>query len=159
MSNVVCALSLALACLPASAATVCQFVTGGGINFGLYDTMSPAPADSALNVVVSCSRNGGPQFVTIDVGIGPGTYGSSASSRRMLHTGPYSDYLAYGLYRDAGRGSPWGYSPGVDTVAIPLAIPNKSSVSTTLTVYGRIPALQDVSVGSYGDAVQITVTP
>jgi spore coat protein U-like protein len=32
-------------------------------------------------------------------------------------------------------------------------------VSVSFTIYARIPPKQDVAAGSYGDTVQLTVTP
>ena len=48
---------------------------------------------------------------------------------------------------------------GVDTGSISLTVPNNGSSNGTLVIYGRIPALQNVPAGTYGDSVQITVTP
>jgi spore coat protein U-like protein len=69
------------------------------------------------------------------------------------------EFLAYGLYTDAGRSKVWGFSNGVNTMSQSLSVPNKSSRSTTFIIYGRVPALQDAAVGSYSDLVQVTVTP
>lgn len=152
-------LCLLLAAGHASAATVCRLVSGGGMAFGTYDVLSTAPNDTLLQVAVTCERNGGPQGVTLTLRLGPGANGSAATARRMAHTGGSGDFLNYGLYRDVARSATWGSTDGVDTVARALNVPNKSSASTTFTIYGRIPPQQDVSVGSYGDTVQITLTP
>jgi len=139
------------------AATTCRFVTGGGVTFGPYNTLSASPVDTTLNLSISCTRNGGPQKVSVMVSLGLGGNGTSVNARRML--GASGDYLAYGLFRDVSRSSTWGFTPGVDTVSQTLSIPNNGSASVTFDVFGRIPALQDVSAGSYGDRVQVTLTP
>ena len=144
------------ACL---AATTCRFVTGGGVAFGPYDTLSASPVDTTLDLSVSCDRNGGPQSVSVTVSLGLGSNGTSTNARRMAHSGGTGDYLAYGLFRDVSRSSTWGFTPGVDTMSQTLAVPNKGSASVTFKVFGRIPALQDVSAGGYNDSVQITLTP
>jgi spore coat protein U-like protein len=69
------------------------------------------------------------------------------------------EFLAYGLYTDAGRSTVWGFSSGVNTMSQSLSIPNKDTRSITFIIYGRIPALQVAAVGSYSDLVQVTVTP
>lgn len=142
------------ACL---AATTCRFVTGGGVAFGPYDTLSASAVDTTLDLSVSCSRSGGPQNISVTVSLGLGTNGISINARRMA--GGSGDYLAYGLFRDVSRSSTWGFTPGVDTVSRTLSLPNNGSASVTFSVFGRIPALQDVSAGSYGDSVQVTLTP
>jgi spore coat protein U-like protein len=38
-------------------------------------------------------------------------------------------------------------------------IGNGASVNVTFTVFGRIPALQNVNAGAYSDSVQMTVSP
>jgi spore coat protein U-like protein len=142
-----------------TAATTCRFVSGGGVAFGPYDTLSSASVDSSLNLLVSCNRNGGSPNVTLTVSLGTGINGTSVNNRQMAHSGGSGDLLSYGLFRDVSRSSVWGFSPGIDTVNQTLSVPNKGSASTTFTVYGRLPAQQNVSAGSYGDTVQLTLSP
>jgi spore coat protein U-like protein len=62
-----------------------------------------------------------------------------------------TDNLNYELYQEAGRTTLWpAAAPGVTGTA-------PSIVPITLGIYGRIPALQDVSVGNYSGTVTITV--
>jgi spore coat protein U-like protein len=143
----------------ANAATQCTFVSGGGMSFGAYDVLSAAPNDSLATVQVLCRRDGGPQHVTITLQLSAGANGSSVNARRMINSTPGGGYLTYGLFRDVGRSAVWGFSNGVDAGSIALSIPNRSAVAGTFTIYGRIPALQDVAVGSYGDSVVMTVNP
>lgn len=157
MNRAAAFLCLVLAAQTGMAATTCRFVSGAGVAFGPYDTLSGAAVDTTLNLSVSCTRNGGPQNVTLTVSLGLGRNGTSVSARRMA--GGSGDLLSYGLFRDVSRSSPWGFTPGIDTVSQTLSVPNNGSASTTFNVFGRIPALQDVSAGSYGDLVQVTVTP
>jgi spore coat protein U-like protein len=113
--------------------------------------------DTTLDVTITCSRDGGPQNTNLTVSLGLGSNGTSVTSRRMV--GPGGDLLTYGLFRDVSRSSPWGFTPAMDTVSQTIAVPNKGSASATFSVFGRIPALQDVSAGSYTDRVQVTLTP
>lgn len=150
-----------LACSAASAdaATVCRLASGGGMAFGLYDILSTAPNDSLLNLTVACDREGGPRNITVNMRLSAGANGTAVDARRMAHAGGAGEFLAYGLFRDVGRSSVWGFTDGVDTVARMLSVPNKGTASTTFTIYGRIPAQQDVRIGSYTDMVQVTITP
>jgi spore coat protein U-like protein len=141
----------------APAATLCRVVTGSGLAFGSYDMLSPAPTDSQGTVTVQCERNGGPAGVSMIVRIDAGANGSSAQARRMLHTGGAGSVLAYGLYRDAARAGVWGSSDGIDTVGASLNVPDRGSASVQLTIYGRMPPRQNGHVGTYSDAVQLTV--
>lgn len=150
---------LLLAATAARASTTCHISTGGGMAFGVYDSITAVPNDSTTTVSVLCTRSGGPRNVTITLLATQGTNGSSVSSRRMGNTGTPGEYLNYGLFRDTGRSAVWGFTAGVDTMSVPLSIDNNSSATATFIVYGRIPALQDVAVGSYADSVTITVTP
>jgi spore coat protein U-like protein len=95
--------------------------------------------------------------VPLLVRLGPGLNGATAANRRMARAGLPVDYLSYGLYRDVGRTSPWGNTDNVDTVSQTLRIPNNESRSADFTIYGRVPAAQDVSAGAYSDSVQLTV--
>jgi len=149
---------IACACLDAQAATVCRIRQSGTVAFGAYDVTSPTPSDTALDVVVSCSRDGGPPNVTITVALGPSSTSGSVGSRRMRLLGG-SDLLAYNLYRDQNRDGVWGQTSGVDTVTRTINVPNKGTALATFTIYGRLAPLQDVTVGSYADSLQITVTP
>ena len=65
-----------------------------------------------------------------------------------------SDFLNYALYKDAARTQVWGTGmAGGSTLAYNAA----SKASTNLTVYGTVPANQDVTVGSYSDTVVATI--
>ena len=147
----------ALAALPAAAATDCRISSGTSMAFGPYDVMSPTPNDSLATVTAVCTRNGGPQNVTITLQLSPGSNGGSVTARRMA--GSTGDRLAYNLFRDVSRSAVWGFSTGVDTLSQTLSIPNKESSTATFTIYGRIPASQDVAAGSYADAVTVTIAP
>lgn len=148
-----------LAAGPSLAATDCRITGGGGMAFGAYDVLSATPDDSLTTIVAFCTRNGGPRNVTITLQLSQGTNGTSVNARRMINLGPAGGYLNYGLFRDVSRSAVWGFSTGVDTVSQTVAIDNNASASVTFTIYGRIPAQQDVAVGSYTDAVTVTVTP
>jgi spore coat protein U-like protein len=153
------ALAALLAAAPAFAATDCRITSSGSMAFGAYDVLSATPDDSMSTVTALCTRNGGPQNVTITLQLSQGTNGTSVNARRMINLGPAGGYMNYGLFRDVGRSAVWGFSPGVDTMGQTLSIPNRGSATATFNIYGRIPALQDVPVGSYTDSVTVTVSP
>ena len=136
--------------------TVCRFSSATGVAFGVYDDGSPVTRDTTANVAIDCSRNGGPQNVTVTVSLAPSATSGSISTRRMRQGS--GDTLTYNLYRDSARAQVWGQTTGVDTMTQMLSIPNNSSMSATFTIFGRIGALQNVSAGSYADSVVATVS-
>jgi spore coat protein U-like protein len=142
----------------ATPAAVCRIVSGGSLAFGNYDLLAAAPRDSQATLTISCSGTGTAQTVTLVVGIDPGVNGTAGGLRRMKHTAGAPDAMAYNLYRDAGRSSAWGMTPGVDTTPLTLAVPANGSSSALVTIYARIPPRQDLRIGNYADAVQVIVT-
>lgn len=143
----------------AAAATTCRLGSGAALAFGTYDVLSPTPDDSLATISATCARDGGPQNVTITLQLSAGTNGASVGARRMFTSAGGGAYLSYNLFRDLSRTAVWGYSTGLDTGSITLTVPNKSSRTATFTIYGRIPAQQDVPAGSYADAVIVTISP
>src|SRR5262245_8809910 len=152
-------LLLVLLIVPGFAAAqvaICSFSTNPGMAFGAYDDSSAAPTNSTTDIVVRCLRNGGPPNPSVTVTLGAGNSGSVAA--RELRSG--ANPMSYNLYRDSARTQVWGQTAGVDAVTVTVnGIPNNSYTDTTFTIYGRIPALQNVPAGAYSDSVQMTVTP
>ena len=163
ISSFVAKVSFSLGCTLAAAhaysqstQSTCRFSSVTGIAFGLYDDTSSTPRDTTANIVVNCTRNGGPPNVNVTLALGPSATSGSSSTRSLRQGGGNS--ITYNLYRDSSRGSIWGQTPGVDTVTQSLSIPNKSTATTTFTIFGRIGELQSASVGTYGDSVVATVS-
>ncbi len=61
------------------------------------------------------------------------------------------DYLVYQLYDNTGRTTVWGNGSG-GTATISM------NSSGTATIYGRLPAKQNVSAGAYADTILVTVS-
>ena len=125
-------------------------VTTTAVAFGAYDSTSATPTDQNGAVNIQCTKG---TAATIDLGNGNNF---SAGNRRMasLSVVP-TQFLTYGLYTNAPGGTPWGSGIGGGTTVLYTA---PSSAVTNLTVYGRLNALQDVSVDSYEDTVLVTAT-
>lgn len=159
MNRLLLGAALLLWTATAGAVTTCRINAASSMAFGLYDILSPMPTDSQATVNVVCLRIGGAAQTTVLLGLSAGAHGSSVNTRRMANSGTAGGHLSYGLFRDISRLSVWGNSGGVNTVGQIVTVPVIGFASTTFTIYGRIPAQQDVAVGSYGDAVQATLTP
>lgn len=115
--------------------------------FGNYDPTSASPTDASTSLVVLCTSG-----TAFQVGLNAGGGSGATVTSRKMTSG--SDVLGYGLYQDTGRTTRWGDTPGTDTPAATTA----SVLPTTLTVYGRVPASQNVPTGLYSDVVTVTVT-
>jgi len=147
-------LVLGAACAPAWAVTTCS---GGNVSlgFGAYDYFQAGPSDVQIPFVVTCTRVGGPPSTSVTVALGPSIISGTIANRQM--TGGI-DRLDYNIYRDATRLSVWGNTTGTDTMSQTVTLANGASGSLTFTLFGRLPAAQDVRAGIYTDSVLVTVT-
>ena len=144
--------SLLCLLLAGEAGAACT-VSATGINFGAYDVFVATPLDSTGTVTVTCDQAPPADIV---VAIGPsGT--SGAFIPRQMRSASSPDRLNYNLFTNAGRSTVWGDgAAGTSTVFLKNVKKNRPAVTT---IYGRIPAGQNVSVGSYSDSLTVTITP
>jgi len=124
-------------------------ITTAAVGFPAYDpivTHAAAPDDSTSgSVTITCTKG---SATTIGLGLGAN---ASGSQMRMLNG--TTNFLNYALYQDSGHATLWGNS-GAGLLS-PVAAPSKAP--RTFTVYGRIPAGQDLPAGTYTDTVVATV--
>jgi spore coat protein U-like protein len=112
-------------------------ITGvGNIDFGDYDPSDATPLDADGSVSVRAT-----------VGL---NYQIYISADRSMTGG--SDTLNYELYSDAGRTTVWG-----SELAGAEDYTSTGNTEVTYSIYGRVPALQDVGPNAYSDTVQITL--
>ncbi len=136
----------------ATVAANCTIATTA-VDFGAYDpvtTNATTPILQTGRVTVSCTTGS-----AVKVTLGQGLFADTGSSdtapvRRMKNGG--TNYLNYTLYSEGTRTTAWG-----NTALTGLAHTG-TGTSTDLTVYGTLPAGQNVPVGSYADTVVATVT-
>ncbi|MEI8327392.1 MAG: spore coat U domain-containing protein [Betaproteobacteria bacterium] len=120
------------------------------LSFGSYDTLTPAPNTSTSTVTVVCSGTAG-QAVSYVIAL----EGTSTPTRSLRS--PAGGVLNYNLYQDVNYTTVWGNGQG-NTPAFPDAYTLSAASNTrSYTVYGRIPARQNVAAGLYTDAVNVTV--
>jgi spore coat protein U-like protein len=133
-----CALPF-LASMPCMAACT---VSTTSLTFSVYDVFSTLSEDITGTITVRCSP-AVPYVLSLSTG------GGSYTSR-VLENGGFT--LNYNLYTDAARVTVWGDgSAGTATL-------NGDAEEATYTVYGRVPARQNVHVGEYTDTLIATVT-
>ena len=119
-------------------------VSTSGLNFGTYDVFSTVNDDITATITVNCTKN---RSYSISLSSGSGTFGS-----RTL-TGTVGS-LTYNLFLDSTHLTIWGDgSSGTGTFS---GVGTGANIGTP--VYGRIPAKQNVHVGSYSDLITVTVT-
>jgi spore coat protein U-like protein len=132
--------------LAGRADAACSF-TATGVSFGIYDVFSPAPNDSTGAITFRCD----PPDRNITISIDGGANGTVAG--RQLRNG--TELLSYDLYLDAARSTIWGDgTSGTSNYFIKNPAPNRDS---NVTIHGRIPAGQDVGVGTYADTVVVVI--
>jgi spore coat protein U-like protein len=130
------------ASISGSVSPICS-VSAGSLGFGTYS--AAAATLGVASISVNCS-NGGAYQVSLE----SGQY-STGSTRRMA--GPGGNFLNYELYSNSGRSIAWG-----NGTAFGGQVSGTGSGSAqSLVVYGRIPASQLSTPGSYSDSVIVTV--
>ena len=117
------------------------------VAFGNYNVFTTTADDSTGTITYRCNA----QAANISIALSDGS--STTFSPRTLRKG--SEVLQYNLYRNAARTAVWGDGTGGTSVYTNANPPNNSNV--TLTIYGRIPAQQDVSAGAYSDTVSAVI--
>ena len=140
----------------AVAAVSCS-VTATGPAFGVYSPLNATPTYANSTVQVTCTLlSGGATTVTLVSSYSTGASGTYAM-RTMLSG---ANTLNYNLFYDAAytqiRGNGTG---GSQTGGATLNLsPGTPTLSASGTIYGRIPARQDVAAGTYTDTIVVTIT-
>ena len=133
--------SLLVLALPGAAWANCS-LNVIDVSFGQYDPFLATDTEITGGVSMSCDAETSVQ-VSFSAGFGP-------FATREMKSGPNT--IFYNLFTDPSHLTIWGDgSPGTSLVSI-------SGTSGSHTVYGRIPARQNVPVGTYGDTITVTLT-
>lgn len=153
-------LALVAVCVapPAQAAvTVNCTASASSIAFGTYNPLNTVSAASTGTLRVVCSGSGsGSTNVTVGVTLSAGMSGSYAN-RKMLAG---SNSLNYNIYWSTAYAQIMGDGSGGSFAgtAGPFTVFAGGTGTATGTMYGRVPAQQDVAPGSYVDTILVTVT-
>lgn len=123
----------------------CEVLTADDLQFGSHAGAISASLDNASSIALTC-RRGTAWTLSLDDG-----QNFSGGTRRM-RLGTSANFVSYQLYRDSARTVPWGSTgPGVATGT-------GTGNSMSQSVYGRVPAPQNVPAGAYRDVITVTVT-
>jgi spore coat protein U-like protein len=123
-------------------------VTTAALTFGNYDSVvanRSTALDNTTLVEVFCTK-GAVAFVSLDNGV------NAAGATRRLKSAT-GNFLTYEMYRESGRTTVWNATntnSGTSTSKL-------TAINGGFTVFGRIPAGQDIPAGSYSDTVTVTV--
>ncbi|MCS4309360.1 spore coat protein U-like protein [Rheinheimera pacifica] len=130
-------------------------VSTTGLNFGQYRPFSLLPQDNNGNIAVSCQLL---QIigllVSYEIRLSTGQSGTY-TARQLQYAG---NNLNYNLYRNAARTSVLGNGTAGTVFISDGYLLSLGVLTRNYAVYGRIPAGQNVRVGSYTDIITITVT-
>lgn len=123
----------------------CTAASAVGIDFGSHGFLT-ANVDNTGTITVTCTTS-----APFNIGLDAGTGSSSTVSTRKM-TGPASATINYQLFRETGRTTNWGNTPGTDTVAL-----TGTGVAQNVTVFGRVPPQTSPAAGTYNDTVVVSV--
>jgi spore coat protein U-like protein len=127
--------------IPAFAATRCAISSITSVDFGTYNVFSTLSNNHGIgSITIDCQDGVSNLLITLSRGQ------SNTYVLRTMKSGGNS--LGYNLYTSAARNVVWGDGTGAsNTMTV-----NKNG-TTTLSVFGQIPAGQDVAVGTYSDNI------
>jgi spore coat protein U-like protein len=127
-------------------------VTASSISFGSYDIFSSTPKDTVGTVRVSCNipaqNPHAPLMVTVSLSQG---MSGNIGQRQLESAG--GGRLNYNLYSNSSFSNIWG--DGGSFAAQTAFITKETPYNAT--IYSRIPAKQNVPVGSYSDVITVTI--
>lgn len=129
----------------ATATKACN-ISATSLNFGNYDPTAATPLDSTSTITILCTTG-----TAYNIGLNAGSAPGATVTTRKMTNGANS--LNYALYQDSSRTINWGNTVGTDTVG-----GTAGGTAANLSVYGQVPALQNVPVGAYTDTVTATIT-
>ena len=127
-------------------------VSTTNISFGVYDVFSPGNNDATGYINVSCSSLLS-LLVSYNILLSAG--GGSYAARLMSDGAGHS--LGYNLYTAANRTIIWYDGTGGTGTVSDSYLLGVGTVNKEYSVYGRIPARQNVYAGNYSDNVTITI--
>lgn len=124
----------------------CNFKSATGVGFGLYNVFDLLPNTSGVgSLTIACQGGSGSAY---DVSLSTGQ-SHSFTSRSMKHG---AMTLSYNIYTSAARSLVWGDGTGGSSTQSAY-----KNTTATLTLFGQIPAGQDVANGIYTDTLIATV--
>lgn len=122
-------------------------VSATAMDFGSRGVLDTG-TDASNTIAVTCASGTG-----YTISLSGGNSGASDPTQRRLSDPGDTEFITYGIYRDAARSLPWGSTIGSNTVA-----GTGSGSAQNYTAYGRVPAQTTPSAQIYSDTIVVTVT-
>jgi len=141
-------LAVGAALIASSAAEAACTITTTAVNFGTYNVFAASPDDATGQITYRCTA---PRPPLVQIHLDKG--GAPTFNPRQMRQG--SEILNFNLFLDSTRSTIWGDGTG-GTQAYTQANP-QANRNINVNVYGRIPAGQDVSAGSFTATVTATI--
>ena len=130
-------------------------VSTGAVAFGVYEGGAPSDNDASGYVDVACTCSGGADCLDFSYTIEIQAGGSGSAAARRMQRASGTETLNYALFRDSTRTLNW--AAGADAVTNTYTSDLFGSYQRT-PVYGRVPAGQHVTPGSYVDTPGVVIT-
>lgn len=125
-------------------------ISAASLVFADYDPIganATTPLQATATIQVTCTKEA-QTIIDLDQGLNPAAGSTSILPRRQMLSG--SAMLLYDIFQDAG-GTVWGQGAPASRAYL------GSGLTDSLTVYGQLPAGQNVPAGDYGDTITATV--
>ncbi len=126
----------------------CSVTPVGSISFGTYDVFSKVPLDATGTIQITCDMT---EAHTI-ISLGPSQ--SGGFNPRRMKSASSGDFLAYNLFTDTARTTIWGDGTGGTSTVQQRVFRNAPAI---VTIYGRMPAGQNVGAGIYTETITVTI--
>jgi spore coat protein U-like protein len=123
------------------------------LQFGAYDPIfanASSPLGGTGGITTTCTTGSAP-VITLGQGLHSATGSTGAVPLRQMQNG--SSNMSYGLFQDTNHTIVWGDTTGTAPGSVA-----GTGVAQNFTVYGQIPAGQNLPSGTYNDTVVATVT-
>lgn len=111
---------------------------------GILDTATIA----SNTVSVTCTSGAG-----YTISLSGGDTGATDPTQRLMSDVADTEFITYGIYRDAARTLPWGSTIGTNTAA-----GTGTGSAQAYTAYGHVPTQTTPSAQTYTDTIVVTVT-
>lgn len=160
VSHSIIVLLFAVVVVPVNSSAFTCKVTTTPVSFGVYDSFASTPTDGTGSVKVDCNNkiagNNKKDMATVSVTISQGGAGSF-NPRQMIHESGQG-VMNYNLYTDRGQSVIWGDgTSGGSSRYVGEFHKDMPESDKSLTIYGRIPARQNVRAGMYSDTLMVTL--
>jgi spore coat protein U-like protein len=123
-------------------------VQNSSINFGVYDPVTANETNAANTtggLQLRCTRD-----TPASISMGMGQHASHASNAtRAMQGSQAGSYLSYDIYTDNSYSTVWNETNRVQYTASTSAI-------STINIYAKIPANQQVENGNYTDSIIVS---